>query len=135
MDLSGHRQVEHTADMAVELWAPTEAELLREGARALAGILTEGQSYEATESRSIELESIDSEDRLVQWLNEVLYLATVEGLLTVDAEIELLPGGLRATIAGTRPDTLAAEIKSATYHDLEVRTENGRWSARVVLDV
>jgi hypothetical protein len=38
----GHRSVEHTADLAVELWASDEPALLVEGARALVGARIEG---------------------------------------------------------------------------------------------
>jgi SHS2 domain-containing protein len=132
---AGHRQVEHTADLAIELWADSEENLLREGARALAEILTEGAAGDERETRAVEIESIDSGDRLVQWLNEVVYLATVDGFLVVDADIELHPKGLRARARGFSHAGLPAEIKSATYHDLQIHHTDGRWRARVVLDV
>lgn len=132
---AGHRQVEHTADLAIELWAESEEGLLREGARALAEILAEQQSFSPDETRAVEIESIDPGDRLVQWLNELIYLATTEGFLVIDADIDLTPGGLTAAVHGTSHDGLPAEIKSATYHDLQLHERDGGWHAHVVLDV
>lgn len=135
MSGAGHRQVEHTADLAIELWADSEEGLLCEGARALAEILNEGAPCPVDETREIEIESIDPGDRLVQWLNELVYLATVDGFLVGDAEVRLHPEGLAARVRGAGHDGLPAEIKSATYHDLEIDHRDGRWHARVVLDV
>lgn len=141
----GHRSVEHTADLAVELWAPDEAALLVEGARALVELLTEGAVIRATAERPLELTAIDPEDRLVRWLGEVLYLAAVEGFLVHDATITLsgtlsgtLPGtSLRGTVRG-QPDAealLRTEIKAVTYHDLRLERGPAGVRARVVFDV
>ena len=56
----GHRSVEHTADLAVELWAPDEPTLLAEGARALVELLTEGAAIHATAERTVELTALDA---------------------------------------------------------------------------
>jgi SHS2 domain-containing protein len=132
---SGHRQVEHTADLAIELWAPSEALLLREGALAVVEILTEGHPPAASETRTLQIESIDAGDRLVQWLNEIIYLATVDGFVTADASIVLAGSGLTASVRGNQRDGIKTEIKSATYHDLRLEKVDGSWRARVVLDV
>ena len=134
----GYKTVDHTADVAVEFWAPSEQELLVEGARAVVDLLTEGAKVAETDSRAFELESIDPEDRLVHWLNEVLWLALSEGFLAADASIRLDEGGLGATVRGEAGagSRITSELKSATYHDLMLgRDPGGGWRARVVIDV
>jgi SHS2 domain-containing protein len=133
----GHRQVEHTADLALELWAESEELLLVEGARALIEILTEGVEILETSERELRIEALDDEDRLVQWLNQVLLLAILEGFLLADAELRLYPGGLEARLRGEAAalDKIRTELKSVTYHDLHLSREAGRWEARVVIDV
>lgn len=76
--MANHRQIDHTADLALELRASSEPELLAEGARAIVSLLTEGAPVEGTDPRRLELAAIDREDRLVQWLNEILLLAMVD---------------------------------------------------------
>ena len=134
---SGHRQVEHTADIALELWGPSEAAMLREGLLALVAVLTEGATVAADERRSVEIDALDPEDRLVRWLNELLYLASVEGFVAADAGLELTDCGLRAVLRGTRDGhaLLATEVKSATYHGVAVVHERDRVTGRVILDV
>ncbi len=133
----GHRSIEHTADLAVELWAPDEPALLVEGARALVELLTGGAAIDATAERTLELTAIDAEDRLVRWLAEVLYLASFEGFLVDDATLELSGASLRATVRGQSDaaDKLETEIKAVTYHDLRLERGPSGVRARVVFDV
>jgi SHS2 domain-containing protein len=133
----GHRQIAHTADLALELWAPSEETLLLEGARALVEILTEGAPIAGRERRVVEVESVDPEDRLVRWLNEVLVLAVTEGFLLSDAELTLREGGLRGECAGEAgaAGKIRTELKSVTYHDLRLEHREGRWTAQIVVDV
>lgn len=133
----GHRQVEHTADLALEIWAASEEDVLEEGLLALVGILTGGARIAPSQSRKVEIEALDPEDRLVRWLNEVLYLATVERFLACEAQIELTERGIRAELRGEaeRSARLETEVKSVTYHGLSLSRQDGRLIARVVLDV
>ena len=135
--LRGHRQVDHTADLALEIWAPTEEELLLEGARALVGILTEQAPIEADEVRELEVESLDPEDRLVQWLNRVLLLALLDGFLFAGGSLVLTRDGLTASVLGepSGEDKVRTELKSVTYHDLKLAREGDLWRARIVVDV
>ena len=138
MQATGHRFIDHTADIALEAWAPSEETLLVQAARALVEVITEGGHIDAIESCDVEVESADDEDRLVRWLNEVLWLAMGKGFLLVDATITLRPGGLSARVSGQGDanDLVKTEVKSATYHDLHLAQEqSGRYLARVVLDV
>lgn len=134
---SGAREVEHTADLALELWGPDEAGMLEAGARAVVGLLTDGAPVSAVDTREVELEAIDAEDRLVRWLNEVLYWASVERFLVARCELRVTAHGLvgRAFGRENSAELLKTEIKAATYHDLHVVDEAKRVAARVVLDV
>lgn len=136
MEERGYQLLEHTADVALRVWAPTEEELLQEGARALVVLLTEGSPVAVTGSRRVELECLDSPDRFVRWLNEVLYLAVVDGFLLARARLELAPERLVAELDGELDglDRIAQELKSVTYHALVVEQRGDRWVAEVVID-
>lgn len=145
----GFRQVDHTADLAFELWGASEEEILREGARAVIAIMTEcdegvaahhpGRDDRADGERTVRITSIDRGDRLVQWLNAVIVAAITDGFLFQDADLTLEgETGLTARIRGRAGAgaQVATELKSATYHDLMIaRTADGEWRARVVIDV
>lgn len=136
---AGHRWLEHTADLALRVWADDEPGLLEEAARALVAAVTEGGDATGPDAaRDVQIDAIDPEDRLVRWLNEVLFLATVEGFLVASAELQLpSPGGLRGRVRGcvAGPEAVRAEIKSATYHALSLQHEPDGVVAHVVLDV
>lgn len=134
----GHRQLDHTADLALELWGESEEDVLLAGAEAVVDIMTEGGEVEEREQRAVRIDAVDSQDRLVQWLNEIIVAAVQGGFLFGSAEIALEGRtGLSATIrgephAGAR---VVTELKSATYHELELGERGGAWRARVVIDV
>jgi SHS2 domain-containing protein len=133
---AGHRQVEHTADLALELWGPDHVALLEQGALAIVELVTGGEPLHADAERMIDLEVVDEADRLVRWLNEVLWLAQVDGFVAVSATFELDdPRRLRAHMRGDTSTACVAEIKSVTYHDLAIEVDGPRLRARVVLDV
>jgi SHS2 domain-containing protein len=133
----GHCQLEHPADLLLHFWAPTEAELLVEGARALIEVLTEAATLTADGERRIQIDAMDDGDRLVCWLNEVLVLATLDGFLLTDADVTLQDRGLTAVVRGQANAIalLRTELKSVTYHDLLLRRDADRVVGQVVVDV
>ena len=137
MTTAGYKQIDHTADLALEIWAPSEEALLAEAARAVVAIMTEDRDIASRAVQLIELESVDREDRLVQWVNEIIYLGVTRGFLVAKADLDLQTNGLRATVAG-EPDAaehVAGELKSATYHHLAIEERGDTWWARLIIDV
>jgi SHS2 domain-containing protein len=85
----------------------------------------------------VSLGSLDPEDRLVRWINEILYLAG-SGFVPASAEVTLPDDRkLEARVRGQPGATglVRTEIKAATYHDLAITRGPGRVAGRVVLDV
>lgn len=123
--------------MALELWAPTEEELLLIAASAVIEILTEDCPVTPNTTRSIGFEGIDPADRLVQWLNEIIFAAVTDGFLFDTGELSLGASSLAATVRGEAAGSgkIRTELKSATYHDLSLRKDGDQWRAFVVIDV
>ncbi|MCG8424563.1 MAG: archease [Proteobacteria bacterium] len=134
---AGYRQIDHTADLALELWAPNEQELLVVGAFAVTDIMTDGATVSTDAIRPVRIEAVDAEDRLVQWLNEIIVAAVVDGFLVGDAWVELRNNSLIAELRGEHNgwSRIVTELKSATYHDLVVDCGDLDVRARVVIDV
>lgn len=140
MSRRGWRPLDHTADLALEVHAATEEDLLEEAGCALVAVMTASAAPAPPETwgeRRVTLDSLDPADRLVRWLNEVIYLAVSEGFLVRRAAITLRADGLDARARGETDagERLATELKSATYHDLYLAREEGGWRARFVVDV
>ncbi len=143
MRARGYQQVDHTADLAISIWAPDLESLFEEGAVALVDIMTEGAQPEGADlqSRALNIEALDAEDLLIQWLNEVIYLAVTENFTIARAEMNFgvqgasAPDKLEAKVQGSDRLQLKGELKSATYHGLQLKQEEGVWRAFVVIDV
>jgi len=138
----GYRQLDHTADLAIEFWAPSEEGLLVVGGLALVELMTD--EYEAdpdaetAAEHNVKIDAVDAADRLVRFLNEVLVAAVTDRFLLASADVKLSgEGGLHAAMRGeaVTPETLVTELESVTYHDLELTHHDYGWYARVVIDV
>lgn len=134
---TGFEEIEHTADWALRIYGRTPAEFLINAARGMTGLLaaeTAGVPLEREEQ--IELEAIDLEALLVNWLSELAYWAEVEQVVFREFELaEVSETHLKATIRGGSVSGLNKHIKAVTYHNLNiVRTEQGL-TATVVFDV
>jgi SHS2 domain-containing protein len=129
-----YRWVDHTAELELEIEAPSEEAVFAEALAAFAELAGEGNGDSA--SSEVEVEADDRALLLVEWLSELVYLSEAEQLIPERVtSLELEDRRLRATVEGRRgrPRHL---VKAVTLHGLELRRDNrGGWRARVVLDV
>lgn len=129
-----HRFVEHVGELELELEADTAAGLFAAAFEAFASLLDEGHDPEPAAHR-IELENEDRALLLVDWLGELVFLAETERFLPQRLdELEVAEGRLQAAVAGHRGSPRQL-VKAVTLNDLALEQRNGRWHARVVLDV
>ena len=139
----GYTFIDHTADVAVDLSAPTIDRLFAFAAQALTDTLTELDGVHPVVTQSVTLEAGSAEDLLVDWLNELLYRFEVQNMLACDATVTVEASGdrwhLGATIAGEMFDPARHPsrvlVKSATYHGLTITHRSGTWRARLVFDI
>jgi len=134
-ELAGFNEIDHTADWAVEIWAPDFAGLLVESAHAIFVLTGLRVKSEPRETRQVHLTAADRESLLVAFLSEILYLAEQENLgfdmidLTVDRYT------LTARLDGAAILSQFKEIKAVTYHNLAIRETAGRLEVTIVFDV
>jgi SHS2 domain-containing protein len=131
-----YRWVDHTAELELELEGEHEEDVYRAATEAFAELVEdEGQDAGETTRHPLTLDARDRADLLVAFLEELVYLADTEGFVPerVD-ELVLRPDGLHAVVAG-RHGAARPLVKAVTYHGLRFGHEQGRWRARIVLDV
>jgi len=136
------RQLDHTADKAIEALGRDMRELFENAAYGMFSIIAEieGMEPEGWEELSVE-GAATVEDLLHDFLNELLYRHEVGGKVYCRFEIlELDPvaGRLRAKV-GFVPLESAKEkvfgyVKAVTYHELEIRREGEGYRVAVVFD-
>ena len=132
-----HQWVDHTSEVQLEVEAESPAGLAAEAGRALGLLLLRGvPARPQGPAREIEVSSVDREALLVDWLNEILFLAEVEMWVAVELEIlEISAVHLKASARGVTVDDPPALVKAATFHELAVEERDGRWQAEVIFDV
>lgn len=129
-------EIEHTADWAFRAYGQNLRELFVNAATslfALQGSLTDASP---TVTREVQIEGVDRETLLVNWLNELLYLQETQHETYDRFEIfDLSETQLRAQIHGKPRGKIEKVIKAATFHDLEIKQTNEGWEATIVVDV
>jgi riboflavin kinase/FMN adenylyltransferase len=146
------REIEHTADRALRVWAGEVPDLFAGAARGMYALMADVDGLVATDWREIQLQALDWEVLLVDWLNELLYLTEMDDILFVDFRIESLTGGapedsgrqrsgngsgaaLHARAGGVSAPITKAHIKAATFHDLKIRQDEQGWWTQITFDV
>ena len=134
--------LEHTGEIGILAHGDTPAQVFCQAARGMFSVMVALEAVEEREVRHVEAEGRDLEALLVAWLNELIYLFDVEGMVFKSFHIqEMDQTQLKALCHGEK---LAMERhkfsigpKAATYHMIEVReaADRSEWQARVILDI
>jgi SHS2 domain-containing protein len=130
-------EIDHMADWSLRVRGRDLGELLANAARGMVSLMISDPSRLPTDvEQQVELESIDAESLLVDWLSELAYWAETDMLIFHQFELHNLTlTSLQATVRGGHAPALTKHIKAVTYHNLEIiETEQGL-EATVVFDV
>jgi SHS2 domain-containing protein len=136
MDDARHSFVEHTSEVELRLEAPSLAALFVQAGKALAELmLGEATGSEAVTDRVI-VTAPDRAALLAAWIDELIFRAEIRKAVFTRFDVARVDEQeIAAEIGGVAEPVLKTAVKAATFHDLRVAEENGRWVATVVLDV
>jgi len=132
----GFRELAHTADWELEVWAPDLATLLEQAARGMYALSGMRLLPEPPQERLIALHAADAEGLLVRFLTELLWVEQEEKLgfdqfaISVEGQCDL-----RAELSGSTIAKLDKEIKAVTYHNLAVQITSQGLRVNIVFDV
>jgi len=131
-----YREVEHPADLGLEVWGDSLRELFCAAARGMFALMRcplEPGGIEST--HEVILAADDRETLMVDWLGELLYLHECSGECYSVYVLELEGTRLRALVKGRPAGAPERGIKAVTYSDLHIcETEHG-YRATLTLDV
>lgn len=135
-----YRIIDHTADIGIEVWGKTMAELFQNAALALFDIMVFTDHIKPKLEKKIEVEAEDEEALLVRWLSEFLYWVDTENFLAREIAVTRIETGKVSALA--RGDVLdrkrhqpRREIKAVTYHDLKIEKTPSGCTARILFDL
>jgi SHS2 domain-containing protein len=132
--------IDHTADVGIVAYGADIDELFSNAAIALFSLITELESIEGKFHLDWQVSSEDTENLLIEWLNELIYLFDVKHILFNRFDIRSLThNGLQATCYGedfnAMKHTIKVGVKAATYHMLKLDRSDDGFKAQVILDI
>ena len=135
-----YEQVPHTADLAAKIYGKDLPGLFENAAYAMFDLIGDLRALATDETAKVEVEAEDTESLLISWLNELLYVSYARRALFSGFNIlSLEEKKPAAEIKGQKLEgctkRLRAEIKAATYHDLEIQRTDEGYVVTVVFDV
>ena len=132
---SGFRELRHTADWEIEVWAHDLAGLFEQAALGMYALSGTQLRAQPRHTRTLALAAPDPESLLVRFLAELLYLGEQDGLGFDTFDLRLDGDRLQAHLSGAPIDIQSKEIKAVTYHNLAVRRTSRGLEVRIVFDV
>ena len=133
----GFEEIEHMADKALHIRGRNLEQLLLSAAMGMNNLMITDVSKPPTRiKKCVEVEALDSESLLVEWLSELAYLAETEMLIFNKFDLHTVAAThVRATLWGGHVQKLDKHIKAVTYHNLKIVKTNTGLEATVVFDV
>lgn len=132
---SGFREIEHTADWELEIWAPDLPGLLEQAAMGMYQLTGVKLVSQPRKFKQISLNNSDPETLLVDFLNELLFYAESEGLAFDHFELKMEGDQMEARVDGAPIASMGKEIKATTYHNLSIIENKQKLTAKIVFDV
>ena len=147
--LAGITFLDHTADVGMDVAAPSRERLFHRAALGMLALLRGDDDPEADASApsvpaaergpehlSVELSADDGAALLAAWLRELLFLHETRHADYAGATFDRLTAGRLEARVETEPSAPAVrEIKGVTYHELSLEETEDGWKARVIFDV
>ena len=142
MERGAFEEIDHTADLGLDLQGPTPEAILEAAQRGLIQLLFGGATGDlvADETRHIAISAPDLPELLKRWCERVYELLEREGFVALVSEVECIDlraceALLHGTVPTRRRVASASELKAVTYHQLAFEPAGDGWRARVIFDV
>jgi len=132
-----HELIDHTSEVRLRLRAASLGALLAEAGRALAELQLRGVERPVHAGfKRVQLAAPDRERLLVDWLNELIFLAETERWVATGFEIERVDArSIIVRAGGVEVPRARGLVKAATLHGLRITDVDGALEGEVILDV
>ena len=146
--MQGFHEIEHKADIGLEIFGETLEQLFTQAIYGFYSILLPGINWQHQKSSQgnyvLTLTEDVPETALISLLNELNFLFSVKHILllpvlslTIRSNARFDVKARTGLISDIPTDWLenATEIKAVTYHDLNIRQDQGLYKVRLIFDV
>ena len=139
---SSYKFIDHTADIAVEITADSIEELFIVSAKAFKEAVIELNPKSVLKNFYLVLDSHSLETLLVSFLNELNFRLINKRKIFINInDVKIIQNDENYSLQcilqedNIDEDKIKAEIKSVTYHQVEIKEKNGKYSTRIVFDI
>ncbi len=131
---------DHPSDLGITAKGATLSEAFEEAARGLISIIADLPAVRPSVSRSISCTASDTQQLLVKWLSEILYLYDGQQFIAGEFHVEkLTETGLEGYVRGEPFSAVRhhprTDVKAITYHQVSVRNDQDGAEVNVVVDI
>ncbi len=133
--LAGYREIEHTADWALKVWAPDLNALFEQAAAGMYALMEASLQPGSRQVHELSLQAADSETLLVSFLEELLYHTEQHDIGFERIEVEINELTLTARLWAAPILSRRKEIKAVTFSNLEIRQAEDGVTTQIVFDV
>ncbi|MEW6007938.1 MAG: dephospho-CoA kinase [bacterium] len=129
---------EHTADIGIIAFGNTKEKLFENCSYGMFSILGDLSNVRCCNRIKISSTGKGYDEMLVNTLSELLFCFTGKGYLLKKFKTEIIGNNVSVLASGeklSKNHILKMEIKTVTYHNLEIKKRQDGWIARVIFDV
>lgn len=135
-----YRLMTRQSALAVKVVGNSQADLFANSAFALFDVMTDVEKIEIKEHLPLEVEGVDRDDLMVNWMRELLYLYQGSGYLLREFQVHEVKDTLvKADVCGEKIDPDRHEIKkevaAVAYHQSRMEKTGNQWTAQLVFEV
>jgi SHS2 domain-containing protein len=135
-----YRVTTRQSDLAVKVSGNSQADLFANSAFALFDVMTDVEKVAISDRMPLEVEGMDRDDLMVNWMRELLYLYQGSGYLLREFHIREAKDTLvKAEVCGEKIDPDRHEIKKeilgVAYHQSRMQKTGEQWTAQMIFEI
>lgn len=139
-DQKRYRILNRSSDLVVKVSGKTQAELFANSAFALFDLITDIEKVQMQDRLPLEVEGVNGDDLMVNWMRELLYLFQVSGYLLKEFQVhETKENYVRGEVIGEKfdPDRheIQRDIRSVVTHQCRMEKTGDQWTAQVMFEL
>ena len=135
MTYNGYKEVEHTTDIALQIWAEDFPSLLKQAAKGFYSLVGIQFLEEKSLHQLFVIPNGNYESVLVDFLTELLYFVEEKSLYLSNFTFEDDQDQISVRSTAWKIKSRDREIKAVTYHNLYMRKTEKGFSTTVTFDV
>lgn len=135
-----YRVTTRQSELAVKILGNSQADLFANSAFALFDVMTDIERIEVRDRLPLEVEGVDRDDLMVNWMRELLYLYQGSGYVLKEFYIrEAKDTVVKAEVCGEKIDPdrheIKKEIAAVAYHQSRMQKTGDQWTAQLIFEI